>query len=150
MRAVFCLFGTMLAASPALASGGLSCEVKDEAVRFQAEGGVTRGMGGAVFSFRGDLEIRDKAVAADLRKISFERSHLAQYWLDGDELRLLLYKEREGDVPHGYVEIVVRTTSDEEGSYRGSYALTAFDMTGDTSGMGKTVTREGAVSCFVE
>lgn len=151
MRAVFCLLGAMLAAGPALASGGLSCAVEDKAVKLLAEGGVTRGMGGSVSSFQGDLEILDEAVAADLRKISFERSQLAQYWLDGDELRLLLYRERKAAAPHAYVQIVIRTSSGEEGSYRGSYALTVFATAGDTPGEGgKTVAHEGGVSCMVE
>ena len=52
---------------------------------------------------------RDKAVADDLRKIGLRGSHLAQYWLDGKELRLLLYREREAAKTHGYVELTILT-----------------------------------------
>jgi len=150
MRAVLCFFAAMLAAGPTFASGGLSCEVEDKAVKLLVESGVTRGMGGPVFNFRGTLEVLDEAVAGDFRRISFDQAHLPQYWLDGDELRLLLYREREGDKPHGYVHFVIETKSVDEGSYEGTYGLTVFDTTGDTTGEGKTVAHEGAVSCMVE
>ena len=139
-----------LAAMPAFASGGISCESEGGAAAVVIESGVTRGMGSPVFNFRASTEITDMSVADDLRKLDFDGEHLAQYWLDGQELKMVLYRERVGDAPHGYVEVVVLTKAGEEGSYDGSYTLTAFDMANDTSGEGKTVTLEGTVSCFVE
>jgi hypothetical protein len=134
-------------AMPAVASGGLSCESEGGAATIVVESGVTRGMGSPVFNFRASVDIDDLSVAADLRMLEFDDEHLAQYWLDGEELKMVIYRERTGDAPHGYVEIVMRTTAGEEGSYDGSYALTVFDVTG---GEGKTVTLDGSVSCFVE
>jgi hypothetical protein len=44
----------------------------------------------------------------------------------------VLYRERAGDKPHGYIEITVLTKSQgDEGGYAGIYTLTAFDGTGD-------------------
>jgi hypothetical protein len=141
----------LLAAVPtgAGASGGLSCTAEDGFAEIVVESGVTRGMGSPVFGFRATSVIRDDRVAGDLRGMAYEGEHLAQYWLDGEELRLLLYSER-AEGAHGYVEIEIRTRSDGEGLYSGRYALTAFDMTGDTTGEGRTVTGEGDVSCVVE
>jgi hypothetical protein len=111
-------------------------------------------MGAAIFSFEGKLEISDKAIAADLGRTTFAREHVAQYWLDGEELRLLLYREREGDKPHGYVELTILTKArpgdDGEGMYDGSYALAVFDTTEENGGEGVTVEREGDVNCSVE
>ena len=132
---------------PALASGGLSCETQGGAATVMVESGVTRGMGSPVFNFRASVDIADLSVAEDLRKLEFGDEHLAQYWLDGEELKMVIYRERTGEAPHGYVEIVMRTAAGEEGSYEGSYTLNAFDM---TDGEGKTVTFDGTVSCFVE
>jgi hypothetical protein len=138
-----------LSLADARASGGLSCTADDAFAEITIESGVTRGMGGPVFNFRATSLIRDDAVAGDLRAMAYEGEHLAQYWLDGEELRLLLYRER-AEGAHGYVEIEVRATVAEEGLYTGVYALTVFDLTGDTTGEGRRFAAEGAVECFVE
>lgn len=150
MRAIMTAMSILLAAGPAGASGGLSCGAKDEAVNLTIESGVTRGMGSPVFNFRGEIEISNKAISQDLRKMSFERDHLAQYWLDGEELRMVVYREREGDKPHGYVEVTVRTKSGDEGDYIGQYSVTVFDMTDATGGDGKTYNFTGRATCLVE
>lgn len=150
MRAIMTAMSILLAAGPAVASGGLSCGAKDEAVKLTIESGVTRGMGSPVFDFRGEIEILDNAVAQDLRKMSFDKAHLAQYWLDGEELRLIVYREREADKPHGYVEVMVKTKSGDEGDYIGQYAVTVYDMDGATGGEGKTFNYSGRATCLVE
>lgn len=134
----------------AAASGGLSCETDDKAVKFLVESGVTRGMGGPLFNFRGALEVKDKKVAADLRKIEFGQQHVPQYWLDNKSLKLLVYREREGDKPHGYVELTIETKAVDEGTYNGSYQLTVFDTADDPSAEGKTFEFKGKVGCFAE
>ena len=135
-------------APPALASGGLSCEGTGKQASLRLEGGVTRGMGGPLFSFNGSAQIAAKGVAADLRKISFDRENVPQYWLDGKELRLLLYRERSGDRPHGYVEVtILAKAAGDEGEFKGSYALTAFDTTGERE---RRHEAEGRLTCFVE
>lgn len=141
-----------LFASPAMASGGLSCTADDGKVGFDIQAGVTRGMGGPVFSLAGELTIKGGDVAADLAKTKFERDNLAQYWLDGEELRLLLYKERaEGEF--GSVELTVRTKAlgeEDEGSYAGDYALQVFESTGEGSGDSRTTDFAGKVECTAE
>lgn len=149
MPARLFLIFAILGCQPAFASGGLHC-TGDGGATFEVNGGVTRGMGGPLFSFEGVLEIADKNIAPDLSRTTFERDHVAQYWLDGQDLRLVLYREREGDKPHGYVELTITTKAhagDEEGSYDGGYALSIFDTTDDNS---ITIEREGAVFCSVE
>src|SRR6187431_2648919 len=94
---------------PAAASGGLTCSLEDQSVGIAIESGVTHGMGGPVFNFRGTLEVLDKAVAQDLRRTEFDGRHLPQYWLSERALQLHLYREREGDKPHGYVDLVIET-----------------------------------------
>lgn len=151
MRLSIVAVGMLCGVVPAAASGGLSCNAEDKSAKFSIESGVTRGMGSPVFNFRGVVEILEKGVAEDLRKIEFTGEHLAQYWLDGQSLKLLLYRERTGDKPHGYVELTIETQAgDDEGTYNGPYRLVVFDMTGDTTGEGKTVNLDGQAYCFVE
>lgn len=133
----------------AQASGGFGCDAKDKNVEFLFESGVTRGMGSPVFNFRGSVEITSKDVAADLRHMEFDGAHLAQYWSEDGQLNLVIYREREGDKPHGYVQIVIRTKGDEEG-LNGSYELTVFDGVDDATPEGKTYTAGGKVECMVE
>jgi hypothetical protein len=151
MRSIIAIAAFVSAANTTAASGGLSCDVEDKSVRVSIASGVTHGMGSPIFNFAGKLEVLDKTVAEDLQKAEFSDAHVAQYWLDEQNLRLLLYREREGDKPHGYVELLIQTQAgDNEGLYGGSYKMTVFDTTGDTSAEGKTVTADGEVSCFVE
>ncbi len=142
----------VLMCQPASASGGLDCSAEGD-VTIEISGGVTHGMGGPLFSFEGRLEIAGGGIAADLGSMSFARNDVVQYWLDGKELRLLLYRERVGDQPFGYVELTIRTMvrgEDDEGNYVGRYELNAFDMTEANGGEGTTVVRDGDIACSVE
>ncbi len=145
----------LLGTSPAAASGGLSCSADEKGITVELEGGVTRGMGGPLFSFAGRAAIEDASVAEDLRATAFELAHVAQYWLDGAELKLRLYRERDGDRPHGYVELLVDTKAQgepDEGVYAGTFTIATFDGTGDGTGDGepKQYEVEGQIECFAE
>ena len=149
MRIVFAGLFSLLLTGSAFASGGISCMGDDEKAKFEVGGGVTHGMGGPLFNFEGTIEILDKSVADDLRKISVTREHVAQYWLDGQDLRLVIYRERaEGD--HGYVELTIRTQVSEEGVYGGQYELEVYETRGVTGPEGKTIEIKSTTSCFVE
>ena len=151
----FLLSALCLAAwtSHALASGGLDCSAEDKAVKLSVGSGVTHGMGGPTFNFHGELELRSKSVAEDLRKLTFDDTNRPQYWLDGKELRLLLYKEREAEKKFGSVEVEIRTKAvgePDEGTYNGSYKIAVYDGGEDGSGEGESATFTGKVSCFAE
>ncbi|MCO5080374.1 MAG: hypothetical protein M9955_01810 [Rhizobiaceae bacterium] len=150
MRAKIAAIAILSSIVPAAASGGLGCTAKDKKVAFELNAGITRGMGSPIFSFDGKVEIRDKGVAADLRKTAFKMDHVAQYWLDGKELRLDLYREREGSKPHGYVELVLYTKAKgDENEYAGTYELIVYDTVGDNV-QAKQAKFKGKVGCFVE
>lgn len=150
MRALIALAFCGAMTSSAWASGGLSCSSEAGPATIEVEAGVTRGMGGPVFSLKGSVEISDADVAEDLRKTEFEKEHLAQYWFDGEDMRLLLYRERPADKEHGYVELEIRAkaVADEEGSYAGTYLVTVWDTA--VSGETKDKKIEGRVACSGE
>ena len=151
MRIAACLLLLALSAETAFASGGISCAAEDGTAALVVEGGVTRGMGSALFSFAGTVELSGDGIEADLRRTAFAREHVAQYWLDDGTLKLRLYREREGDAPHGYVEVALDTALDEgEGEFRGAYAVTVYDMTHAVEGEAATAEFSGAVACTVE
>ena len=148
-RITIALLPFLVLVTGAQASGGFGCDAKDENVEFLFESGVTRGMGSPVFNFRGTVEIKAKEVADDLRNMEFDGAHLAQYWSEDGQLNLVIYREREGDKPHGYVQVVIRTKGDEEG-LNGGYELTVFDGVDDATPEGKSYTASGKVECIME
>jgi hypothetical protein len=153
MRVLLAILVVAGACAPAFAAGGLNCSADDKKVKLEVNSGVTHGMGGPTFNFTASVEIRSKAVSAALRELTFDESNRPQYGLDGRELRLLLYKEREDEAPFGSVEVEIRTRAagdPDEGTYKGNYKITVYDMEGRTTGEGKQSTFSGAVSCFAE
>lgn len=134
-------------ATGANASGGLSCSTSDKNATLSLDGGVSRGMGGALFSLDGSIGIRAHGVPDDLRRLKFTREHVAQYRLNERMLALTLYRERTGNRPHGYVEIDVEARpSDGDGGYAGVYSLTVHEAGGN----GRMIKRQGKVTCMTE
>ena len=151
MRTVLAFLFMAAAGSHAAASGGIGCEGSEGSVTLEINSGVTRGMGSPVFQFQAKVTTTDKAIEPDLRAVTFAQEHLAQYWLDGEELRMVLYRERAaGD--HGYVQFTVLTRAkgdEDEGTYAGRFEATYYEGKG-VSAEGRTVTVDGEVTCFVE
>jgi hypothetical protein len=136
------------ASAPVAASGGLGCEAKDAYIDFEVDTAVTRGMGGPFFNFRATLAIAVDGVPEDLRKLTLDDA-LTHSWLDGEELKLQFYVERQ-DGDYASVDFVVETTMVEEGEYRGGYILTV--VTPETPYAPDPVERSatGEVVCYVE
>jgi len=150
MRTILCVAMLLASAGTAFASGGIWCNVDDRAVTFDVGAGVTRGMGGPTFNFRGDLEIKARLAGDGLRKTVFEDSNLTQYWLDDKELRLNIYHEHEVANAFNSVELTILTKASDEGVYDGQYTLAVYDSTADKDGDGKTTDLTGKVSCGAE
>lgn len=150
MRAALMGFGLLLVSSlSASASGGLWCTIEDSNLKMSVESGVTRGMGGPFFNFKASAELLFKDVAPDFRQIDLH-DKLVHSWLEGGDTRLLFYTEREGEAPHGLVEIVIKVLAnpdDEDADAKGTYELTYFEaerQQGDNDGY---VRLSGEASC---
>ena len=134
---------------PAAASGGLWCQLEDQQVKISIESGVTHGMGGPVFNFRGKLEILAKTVAEGFRDVEFDGDSLAQYWLDHRALKLSLYREWQDDKPFRSINLVIETQAgDDEDTYGGNYAITVFDN--GVAGDDKETKLSGEIDCGAE
>ena len=148
---VVSLLAGLAATRPASASGGLACNAGDKAFAFSIEGGVSHGKAGSLFSVAADLRVSHAAVAEHMRHTTFALEHVAQYWLDGRELRLTLYREGGGEEPRGFVRVEVRTGvqgDPESGAYAGRYFVTVLDAEG--RGDPGEFRAEGRIECFVE
>jgi hypothetical protein len=150
MRSLAFTMAILASTAAANASGGLSCTADNDELLLSLEGGVSRGMGSALFSFSGRIELRSTQVPEDLRLTEFSREHVAQYWLDGDTLKLRLYRERDGDKPHGYVEAIVETSLNDDGDDKGEYLIAVYDMANPTDSEAETMDFTGSVTCSVE
>ncbi|RUX21207.1 hypothetical protein EOA27_06615 [Mesorhizobium sp. M2A.F.Ca.ET.037.01.1.1] len=148
MRTVLCGAVLLASVNGGFASGALWCSVDDAKVAFQLDAGVTRGLGGPTFNFRGDLEIKARPATDSLRKTVFEDQNLTQYWLDGEELRLLVYREHEAKDTYRSVELTILTKASDESTYDGRYTLAVYDGTAGVSS--DPVEFKGDVSCGAE
>ena len=139
----------ILTGAPAFASASLSCEASDKTVKLNIEAGISRGVGDDFFSFKGELEILAPGTPKDFRKVEFAKDNLTQRWLDNRNLKLKIYREREGE-PHGYVDVVIEAWPKKDSDdieFRGGYTLTIFDMSVKKDGEGKTTILKGRVTC---
>jgi hypothetical protein len=146
------LVGAALIASslPAVASGSLDCSIKDKSVQIELHSGITRGMGGPFFDFKAELKTSLPSVPKDLQAVTFEMEHLAQRWLDDREAKLVVYREREGDGPHGSVEMTIETKrikKDDEGFYAGTYVLEINETAAEGKPQPKPVKLRGRITC---
>ena len=146
---IFLAAFAMFCAGPAFATGGFDCDADDAKASIWLNALTTRGMGFPVLRFDGTVELKDASVAADLRSVKFDGSHLPQYWAEDGELRLFVYRERTGDAPYGHIQLIVRAKFDENDDLAGRYDLEVVDMTGVTDGEAKTVRIEGDISCVL-
>jgi hypothetical protein len=150
MRTLGIVAVNVLMTGNAWASGGFSCTSQGGSGTIELNAGVTTGMGGPIFSFSGSAAVSDRDVAVDLQKTDFEKDHVAQYWLDKEDLRVLLYRERPADKEHGYVQVEIKTksVSGDDGSYTGTYQLTVWDTAGASEPKEEKV--EGPIACLGE
>jgi hypothetical protein len=148
MRILLSAMAVLASTSAVSASGGASCSNDGGAAAIDLSAGITHGMGGPVFSLTATVDAKAEA-ADDLKKGSFGKENLAQYWLDDKDMKFLLYREREGAGEFGSVELLIVTKPvGDDVTYDGTYRLTLSDMTG--GGDGKNTMLEGKVTCSVE
>ena len=110
---------------------------------FAASGYGPRGIPAPVQGFDGSLTVKLPWTFEKLKSIPV-KENLMQSWWEGGELKLLVYKETEGNDPFASVKLVINTklTEDEDG-YGGDYELTV--QVPD-----KTETFNGKVTCSGE
>jgi len=138
----------LLGTAPALATASLSCSADDKSLRFSAEGIVSHGVGEGVAQFTGELEVRLKEAPPGLRKLPLALEHLTQRWLHGREVKLRLFREREGE-GQGSVELVVETrqATKDETEFSGSYVLTVSSEEAAQGAPARTLKARGRASC---
>jgi len=139
-----------LAALPGIASatGGLGCGIDDKNVKLDFESLFSYSDIGGLFQIRGEMEVRDKRVGKTLQKLTLEDLDLKQQWFRDNDVKLMLYRETEGDgVPFASVKLIIEATKppEEDFGYEGKYRLTIAPVA--EGGESESVTLEGKVGC---
>ena len=131
--------------SPAFATGGFDCAVKDKNVAFEGEAGFSYSLGG-ILNFRGSIELpKDIAQKGLDRKIALDQSFLTHHWLHDGELRLLVHVESGEDEPFAALDFVMLTVVDAEGlNYEGTYTLKI-----EGADLNEPIRRGGKIACSV-
>ncbi|MCB1500716.1 MAG: hypothetical protein KDK07_13160 [Bauldia sp.] len=109
---------------------------------------MSRGMGGVFLNLSASVVIAMAGVPEDMRRLTLDDA-MTHSWIDGDELKLQFYVERQAE-PFASVDLTVETEAVEEGEYRGRYALAVFAEPAENDAGRDMWMAEGDVTCFVE
>lgn len=138
-------------ASPAWAAGWLSCQAESKQVAIAIESGITTGLGSPLFDYKATLKINDSRVPEYLRKSSFDQA--VQYWLYGNQLNLMSYRQSDGGKLNGTVQLTIMAHArhpNRDGSYDGTYTIDVTDDAIPLQQQGRPLTFKGSISCSVE
>lgn len=145
-------FAALVVAVPvtARATGGADCTIDDANLALDISGAFSYSDIGGLFQIRGDLVPKDPRTYKTLRRIALGDADLKQQWFRDKQLKMMLYRETEGDgVPYAYVKLIIETENQggEEFDYSGDYTLTIEPATSGSDSAAFTVT--GKVTCSV-
>ena len=91
-------------ALPAAASGNLMCSVEDESFTINLEGIFSHGLGEALTEAKGEIEIKADVgpLAKGLAGKPIVLADVKQFWMRGQELKVRLYRDAEGDAKEAW------------------------------------------------
>jgi hypothetical protein len=140
---------SVVAGLPARATGNLDCEIADKAVKATLSTLLSRSIPGLVQP-GGTIEVLAKGVPADFRTVELKAEHYVHSWINGPDVKLMVYVEPEGE-PFRAMTLIVETRRRKGGdedveTYAGTYALTVEALPPGQSESKKTVYR-GRATC---
>ncbi|GAA4183654.1 hypothetical protein [Shinella granuli] len=144
-RLMLSLVALAALSTPAFATGGFSCAVKDRNVTFEGEAGFSYSLGG-ILNFRGSIELpKDLARKGLDGKIALDPSFLTHHWLHDGELRLLVHAESGDNQPFAALDFVMMTKAGADDiGYEGTYTLRI-----EGADLDEPIRREGKIGCSV-
>ncbi|ODR01061.1 hypothetical protein BST27_01065 [Mycobacterium intermedium] len=140
------VLGFGLAPGTAHATGGLACRVDDNNLKLDFDGVYSHSIP-KIHAVSGEFRSKLPRTPKSLQQFTLDSSDLLQQWWQDSALKLLIYRETQGDDPFASVQLVIQTTrsSNEELRYVGDYQL-RLSSAGD--GGQPPVTAGGNVSCW--
>lgn len=147
---IFFLAGALSCAlcGPAIAAGQVSCTVDDETVKMALESGVAAA-GQRFYDFRGGLALKPAGVPETLRVVRFDKTNLAQSWLDGRDLRIRVYTEagRGDDFVSADISVTAKAAKRPSGTYRGAYEIVFNRKAAPNDSVDVEKPLSGSISC---
>jgi len=145
------LFAAAFLAAPAVASatGSVGCSIDDANLELGFEAIYSYSDIGGLHQVRGEFLSKDKRTYEMVKKFALQTSDLKQQWFRGDDIKLMLYRESEGNqVPFASVKLIIEAMKapGDEFEYAGTYALTIIPAT-DGHGEPEDITLRGRVTC---
>jgi hypothetical protein len=141
---------SLVGALPAAATGTLDCVADANGTQIDVHGVVPYSSAAPLIQVEAEISATLPGVGKDLGRVAFGSEHNAQYWLDGETLNVLFYREREGEGPFGSTMLAIKTMhsdADEEGSYAGTYDIEGYEVPAN-GGESVVVHATGAIECF--
>lgn len=119
----------LAAPAAAFATGTVDCVIDDANLSLGFEAIYSYSNIGGLHQVRGEFLSKDERTYEMVRRFALETADLKQQWFRGDDIKLMLYRQSEGNqVPFASVKLIVEVTkpSGEEFDYAGTYALTVI------------------------
>lgn len=134
-----------LAPGTALATGGLACSIDDNNLRLDFNGVYSHSIP-KIHAVSGQFQSKDARTPKSLQQFALDSSDLLQQWWQGNDLKLLIYRETQGEDPFASVELIIEATSpsNDESRYDGNYRL---KLLRSVDGAQTPVTVAGKVGC---
>jgi hypothetical protein len=132
------LVAVALAALPTAASADATFDCSGSSGPFHVATTVAIGAvpADSIGAARGTVDIKTRPLPPDLTTVALTRTDLVHHWVEGDQVNLHFYRERNGNEPSGFVEVVLTTRrtgkSDEDYSGRFRMKVSFLRKTGDT------------------
>jgi hypothetical protein len=111
LRAPLLLLALTLAL-PAHATRTLYCSIVDKSLTLVMEGTIRDNAGEGLVSVRGDLTPLIPALSSGFGPFVLERALVTQFWFNGEELNLRLYRETKGE-PQETLDLLIETRTGE-------------------------------------
>lgn len=149
-KTAFALLMTLAGAFEAQASGRIYCAVDDAYIKMSLESGFDAAGGNKLIHFRGVLTLKDSKVPGLVETMLLNSGMLRQRWMDGKDLRLLVYSETSGDGPFAALELTIETsaTASDPDRFEGRYAVMIETAEKKSSTPRETaMSREGNLLC---
>jgi len=152
-RTAFALLLTLAGVGETQAAGRIYCAVDDAYIKMSLESGFDAAGGNKLIHFRGALTLKDSKVPGLIETMLLNSGMLRQRWMDGKDLRLLVYSETSGAGPFAALELTIETsaTASDPNRFEGRYAVVIETAEKKTSTPRSTaMSREGNLVCEIK
>ncbi|CAH0339656.1 hypothetical protein [Rhizobium sp. CECT 9324] len=137
----------------AYAAGRIYCATSDAVLNMSLESGFSKKDAKKLVHFRGIAAVKGPDAPPELGRFEINSEMLQQYWMDGKEMRFQIRAFLPEKKPTAQVELSVITQrgSDQEASFKGSYALKVSRLAVDKKAPRETIiSHEAPIFCAIK